>query len=89
MPTASDEQRAAWGVGNERAEKFLENRGFVLGEDWCWRHPAKAEPDELEWGAIEFLMDEWDYGGFNPVPPVKDHVQDRGRADPTLLTPGG
>lgn len=65
MPQASDEQRAEWGISEDRAMRHLDERGFVLGRDWYWRKPS---PDYVmtakDWSAIDFLCDEWDFGGL-------------------------
>jgi hypothetical protein len=69
MPQASDEQRAAWGgmqgVGDDKALDHLQGRGFVLTRSWEWRKPSPdyvVDADDA--GAINFLIDEWDYGGL-------------------------
>lgn len=69
MPQASDEQRAAWGgvqgVGDDKALDYLKERGFVLTRQWEWRKPTPDhEMTDEDWGAISFLIDEWDYGGL-------------------------
>ena len=69
MPQASDEQRAEWGTdggcGDEKATTFLQSCGWTLTHSWEWRKPS---PDHIvtddEWGAIEFMIDEWYYGGI-------------------------
>ena len=63
MPSASDAHRARWnGPGHETATAFLESRGFTLSPHWTW--VREAEPDEREWDAIDFMVCEWDYGGW-------------------------
>lgn len=69
MPQASDAQRRRWGgrhgVGEDKAEGFLKSRGYVLTRQWYWTLP---KPDHYvtaeEADAMQFLMDEWDYGGI-------------------------
>jgi hypothetical protein len=69
MPQATLEQRKRWGgalgVGEDKAEAFLEERGWVLTRQWQWVPPTLgyyASDEEHE--AIAFLIDEWDYGGI-------------------------
>lgn len=68
MPHASDRLRKRWGtdggVGPEKAQAFLESRGYVLTKQWCWTHPTHKKPDKKECEAASFLFHEWDYGGF-------------------------
>lgn len=69
MSQASEEQRKIWGgedsVGEDKAEKYLADHGYILQRNWTWKLPT---PDhkitEEEYGAMCFLIDEWDYGGF-------------------------
>lgn len=69
MPQASDEQRAEWGIDDAPVIRFLETAGYRLGGDWRWTKPTPAhQPSEKEISAIEFLMDEWDFGGLAPSP---------------------
>jgi hypothetical protein len=42
--------------------KELEARGFQGTEDWCWRRIK--QPTEFEWNCIDFLIQEWDFGGY-------------------------
>ena len=69
MPQASDELRAKWGgaqgVGEDKAEGFLRERGWTLTRDWGWLKPTfEHAPTEDELDAIIFLIEEWDYGGI-------------------------
>lgn len=41
----------------------LERRGFQLGKDWCWRRGRV--PSANDWLLINFLVEEWDYGGYD------------------------
>lgn len=71
MPQASDEDRAAWGtdggVGEEKAMKHLADRGWRLTKDWRWVKPSPDfKPGDDDIGAIQFLIDEWDFGGIAP-----------------------
>lgn len=70
MPQASDEQRAEWnGPSDETALAYLRGRGYVLDPDWTW-HPPRADwtPTEKDVSAMQFMVDEWDYGGYDPRP---------------------
>lgn len=64
MPTASPELRAAWPEGDEQAISYLEAQGYTLTKQWEWIKPT---PDhvitEREGSAIDYLVDEWDFGG--------------------------
>lgn len=51
---ASDLKRGRW----------LEARGYVLLSSFYWTHPTRSNPTPEEWEAIDYLIDEWDYGGF-------------------------
>lgn len=64
MPQASEEQRREWnGPMDHTAVKFLEDAGFFLTGDFKWRLPKPDHvPTEREASAIQFLIDEWDYG---------------------------
>ena len=69
MPQASDESRAAYkarfgDIGCEHAITELERRGYHLDSAWNWEPPQDHEPTEEERFWIEFLMDEWDFGGL-------------------------
>lgn len=73
MPQASYEQRKAWGgyggIGEDKAEDYLQGKGWVLTHRWTWVPPTLGHPtSEQEWGAIQFLIDEWDYGGIDRGP---------------------
>jgi hypothetical protein len=68
MPQASAELRE-WIITNYGSldsgdiEQELERRGFTLGKDWCWRRGRV--PDANDWKLINFLVEEWDYGGYD------------------------
>lgn len=65
MPQASDELRKKWGIDDGKATKFLKDAGFILNRDWSWTSPKpENEITEDEWGAISFMIQEWDYGGL-------------------------
>lgn len=69
MPQASNEDRARWGgangVGEDKAENYLRERGWTLtrGSEWIKPSPDH-EVTEDELGALYFLVEEWDYGGI-------------------------
>lgn len=65
MPQASDELRDRW-KDDGRATEFLLKRGYKLAPDWTWLAPGQPEEDELS--AIEYMMDEWDYGWWRLAP---------------------
>lgn len=63
MPTASDEQRAEFGIDDGPVIRFLEGRGYVRTSAWEWTMPEGRDiPTPKEWRAIVFLGDEWDWG---------------------------
>lgn len=65
MPQATEEQRAEWnGPSDETATKFLVDAGYRLTPAWTWTPPVGHAPTEREWSAIDFLIDEWDFGGL-------------------------
>lgn len=68
MPSASDEDRLEWGgaqgIGEDKAMGYLQDKGFVLN-GWQWTKPSSGYlVTEDDWGAINFLIDEWDFGGL-------------------------
>lgn len=70
MPQASDELRAEWnGPDDATAIKFLTDAGYKLTRGWEWLLPVpNHEPTEKEISAIQFLVDEWDFGGTTQEP---------------------
>lgn len=64
MPTVSaggGEQ----GVGEDKAIAHLEAKGFRLTREWTWVRPSPGyKMADDDWGAIGFLIDEWDFGGL-------------------------
>jgi len=66
MPQSSDEMRAKWGgecgVGDDKATKYLEGKGYTLSTNWVWVKPTpEHEPTLEECEAVQFLFEEWDY----------------------------
>lgn len=65
MPQASDEQRADWGIDSHPPQAYLRAAGYRLTGGWEWIKPEPDhEPTNNEISAINFLIDEWDYGGL-------------------------
>jgi hypothetical protein len=69
MPQATEEQRKLWGgrngVGEDKAENFLQSHGYILQRNWTWKKPTPTHTvTQEEYEAICFLIDEWDYGGI-------------------------
>lgn len=67
MPQATDEDRERYkrafpDIGCEHAVAELRKRGFELTEDYDWIAPRRPSEEETFW--IGFLMDEWDFGGW-------------------------
>lgn len=68
MPTASDELRrfalANFGsLDTALIIDCLERKGFTLTKEFCWKR-TKA-PTGFEWKCINFLFEEWDFGGYD------------------------
>lgn len=67
MPTATPEARE-WAVKTFGSmdlmgpQAALERLGFTLTVEYCWKRIRP--PTEYEWKCIDFLIDEWDYGGY-------------------------
>lgn len=76
MPQASDECRKAWGHGStdisvsnaeQWAHEHLLASGFTFNPlRWSYTPPDGYAPTERDWSALEYLVTEWDYGGFEP-----------------------
>lgn len=64
MPQASAELRAAWPEGDGQAIEHLEGRGYRLRRDWQWDALGVEGYAEADASAIQYLIDEWDYGGI-------------------------
>lgn len=67
MPTASEKLRkfAETNFGSIDANAVctaLERAGFIQTSDWCWKRARP--PNEYEWNCINFLIQEWDWGGY-------------------------
>ena len=67
MPQASDELRKRWDVGDGPVIAYLKAKGFTLLPNYHWRKPSPDhEVTEAEWSAMDFLVEEWDFGGLAP-----------------------
>lgn len=68
MPQATEELRQKWGgvrgVGEDKAIGHLLKRGYTLTSDYCWFKPIEIDITLDDTEAIDFLIQEWDYGGL-------------------------
>lgn len=67
MPTASEELRnfARKHFGSldcGAVEDVLKRNGFWLTSEFTWKRTRP--PNEFEWNCINFLIEEWDYNGY-------------------------
>lgn len=64
MPQAPAHLQERW-ISDDKAIRFLKERGWRLERDWCWTMPANDyQPSEDEFSAVDFLILEWDFGGI-------------------------
>jgi hypothetical protein len=50
---------------DDRAVAYLQRCGWTLTPQWCWRRPAFAHVVSMrEYSAIDYLANEWDFGGI-------------------------
>ena len=69
MPQASTELQqkmiSRFGdIGDGGPIAYLEAKGYILLGDWLWLPLyIDRDPNILEWDCIDFLVDEWDFGG--------------------------
>jgi hypothetical protein len=55
------------------AVEFLKSHGYKFTVKYTWIKPAFFHrPTADEWDAITFLIEEWDWGGFEPMQPPGD-----------------
>lgn len=54
-----------------RACDYLESRGFKMLKGWVYTHPELIELSEKDSRALDYLMWEWDYGGYIPFDQLK------------------
>lgn len=68
MPQASDEDRE-WAreefgsMDLAGPMSYLEDNGWVLTPEWEWI-PPHEDITEKEYMCVNFLVDEWDFGGI-------------------------
>lgn len=69
MPMASEELRHKMtdrfgGIEANGPMTYLEDSGYVLRPDWQWEllEDRRPTPDEID--CLDFLCDEWDFGGL-------------------------
>lgn len=66
MPTASAKLRKFaedyFNLDDQKIKDFLERAGFSETVEHCWQR-ARV-PNAFEWNCINFLIEEWDYGGY-------------------------
>jgi hypothetical protein len=67
MPQATDEQRDRWPGGDAEAITYLEAAGFKLTKIWTWIKPDGHDPTPKEWDAVDYLVNEWDFGGIENI----------------------
>ena len=64
MPQTTPERAARWPGMDQQAIGYLRSRGYVLRRDWYWTKPTPDhQPTEKELDAIDYLFEEWDFGG--------------------------
>jgi len=62
MPQATPELREEW-EDDQVAMKYLRDNGYKLLKNWWWLAPDR-EPTGKELRAIDYMFQEWDFGGF-------------------------
>lgn len=73
MPQADEELRSImvdWfgSMEDYGPTKLLESHGFVLTREWKWIKPVPSHTlNEIEWTCLQFLIDEWDFGGLHRI----------------------
>ena len=95
MPQATDELRAQWdGPDDSKARTYLAQRGFRLTESWEWIPPKGQEVTDEDLSAIDFMVQEWDFGGLkqfsevdNPATTDREIVYCGGKPEPRKLPP--
>ena len=43
---------------------YLKGRGYKLTHKWEWERPLGLKPTEKDLEVIQFLIEEWDFGGL-------------------------
>ncbi len=70
MPSSSDFLRTKWAdsegnITDAVAQKYLEDKGFILTEKWFWKLPnPNYHITDDDFSAIQYLIEEWDFGGL-------------------------
>jgi len=76
VPQSSKELRDEW-EADDHAVYYLEGRGFNLTRRWTWRAPEGREPTEIEWRAIQYLIEEWDFGGLDRPNDIQERKEEK------------
>jgi hypothetical protein len=71
MPSSSEELRREWAnlygdITDKVASRYLHKKGWILTKDWTWVLPEHYRPTEQDLRAVQYLFEEWDYGGIDP-----------------------
>lgn len=67
MPQAAQWLRDLFPNGDNQATEHLESRGYRLRRNWTWDASGADGYSEQDRLAIQYLIDEWDYGGIEDV----------------------
>lgn len=78
MPSATKELQDEW-VEDNLAVRFLEGRGFKLTSRWTWVEPEGHEATAEEWRAIDYLFQEWDFGGLDRIDHPDKYMADKAK----------
>ncbi len=67
MTQTTTERMKRWhGPSDKYAVGFLDGRDWILQEDFSWTHVKDSTaPAPREADAMKFLIEEWDYKGWN------------------------
>lgn len=60
---------------DRQAVAFMRKQGYRMDRGYNWHPPEYREPTPLEWSAINYLFNEWDWGGVireTPCVPKSD-----------------
>jgi hypothetical protein len=77
MPQASTEDQERmikWfgSIDDAPVIQFLKSRGYVLRPGWYWTKPTPSHNVSIEERhCMRFLIDEWDFDGYEPGPDGK------------------
>ena len=63
MPQATDQLREEW-ADDAVAMDYLKAAGYRLTRRWTWIVPPNHLPTEKELRAVDYLFQEWDFGGI-------------------------